>query len=44
MKEGEVLRWCLREDNDEDLEIIIVPGYKTKIILVIFYGIFENIP
>ena len=44
MKEGEVLRRSLREDNDEDLEIIIVSGYKTKIILVIFYGIFENIP
>lgn len=44
MKEGEVLRRCLREDNDEDLEITIVPGYKTRIIPVIFYGIFENIP
>lgn len=44
MKEGEVLRRCLREDNDEDLDIIIVPGYKTKIIPVIFYGVFENIP
>lgn len=44
MKEGEVLRRSLREDNDEDLEIIIVPGYETKIIPVIFYGIFENIP
>ena len=29
-----------REDNEEDLEIIIVPWYKTKIILAIFYGIF----
>ena len=32
------------ESREEDLEIIIVPGYKTRIMLVIFYGFFENIP
>ena len=32
------------ESREEDLEIIIVPGYKTRTIQVIFYGVFENIP
>ena len=32
------------ESREEALEIIIVPGYKTRIMLVIFYGVFENIP
>ena len=26
------------ESREEDLEIIIVPGYKTRIMLVIFYS------
>lgn len=29
------------ESREEDLEIIIVPGYKTRIILVIFYGVLK---
>lgn len=32
------------ESREEDLEIIIVSGYKTRIILVIFYGVLKNIP